>query len=206
MLSNDVRRDIRDAFRSKSLTVQAVQSDGTVGWFPVEDVVRHVVPHKTILRVVLEGGQSVDVTEDHSLFTDLIPIRAEAVREGLPLTTVQEDKIVPCAVVSIAPITNPGVMYDLCVPGPQNFVLTNGILAHNSYSVGGISLDLDKSSKYESAQSNAQDQFTAQLERAKATVNVIKGLQQPRYGSGMRSAFGPYTGRGVLTPARFLSV
>jgi hypothetical protein len=97
-------------------------------------------------------------------------------------------------------------MYDLCVPGPENFVLTNGILAHNSYSIGGISLDIDKASKYEAAAGSAQEQFDKQIEKAKATVNIIRGLQQPRYGTGIRSAFGPYVGGGVLTPRQFVGL
>jgi hypothetical protein len=72
------------------------------------------------------------------------------------------------------------------------------------YSIGGVSLTLEKSSKYESLKQGASDQFDKMLEKAKATVKVIKGLQQPKYGAGIRSSFGPYVGRGVLTPAKFL--
>jgi len=74
-----------------------------------------------------------------------------------------------------------------------------------NYSIGGISLDLDKSSKYEGAYQAATEQFDKQLEKAKLTVNVVKGLQQPRFGMGLRSAFGPYSGRGVLSPRKFMS-
>jgi hypothetical protein len=65
---------------------------------------------------------------------------------------------------------------------------------------------LEKSSKYEAAAQSAQEQFDKQLEKAKATVNIIKGLQQPRYGTGIRSAFGPYAGRGVLSPRKFVGL
>lgn len=95
-------------------------------------------------------------------------------------------------------------MYDLSVPGPQNFVLTNGILAHNSYSIGGVSLDIEKSGKYESAYNVVKDSWESQLERAKQTVKSIKGLKQSRYGVGIRSAFGPAAGRGQLTPQKFV--
>ena len=95
-------------------------------------------------------------------------------------------------------------MYDLCVPGPENFVLSNGIVAHNSYSIGGVSLDIDKSSKYESLKQGAEDQFDKQLEKAKETVKIIKGLQQPKFGTGIRSSFGPYTSKGVLSPRKFM--
>jgi hypothetical protein len=94
--------------------------------------------------------------------------------------------------------------YDLSVPGPQNFMLSNGILAHNSYSIGGISLDIEKSSKYESLKQNAESQFDKATEAKARTVKFIRGLQQPKYGIGVRSAFGPNVGRGVLSPRSFL--
>jgi hypothetical protein len=82
----------------------------------------------------------------------------------------------------------------------------NWIADEFDYSIGGVSLNLDKSSKYESLKQGAADQFDKQLERAKATVKYIKGLQQPKYGAGIRSSFGPYVGRGVLAPSKFLGV
>lgn len=85
------------------------------------------------------------------------------------------------------------------------FALTlNWIADEFDYSIGGVSLTIEKSSKYESAYGAMKDQFDTQLERAKETVKIIKGLQQPRYGVGIRSAFGPYTGRGVLSPRKFI--
>lgn len=83
-------------------------------------------------------------------------------------------------------------------------LMINWIADEFGYSIGGVSLDLDKSSKYESAYQALNDQFDKQLERAKATVKIIKGLQQPKFGMGIRSAFGPFTGRGVLTPRKFV--
>jgi len=80
----------------------------------------------------------------------------------------------------------------------------NWIVDEFNYSIGGVSLDLEKSSKYEGAFSSLSDQFDKQLENTKATVNIIKGLQQPRFGMGLRSAFGPYVGRGVLSPQKFI--
>jgi hypothetical protein len=73
------------------------------------------------------------------------------------------------------------------------------------YSIGGISMSLDKASKYESAYQAASESFQNQLEKAKETVNFIAGLQQPRFGMGIRgfSAFGPATGAGVITPGKF---
>ncbi len=87
-----------------------------------------------------------------------------------------------------------------------NALRLNWIADEFDYSIGGISLAIDKSSKYESAMSSASEQFDKQLEKAKATINIVKGLQQPRFGVGIRSAFGPFVGRGVLTPRKFMGV
>jgi len=83
-------------------------------------------------------------------------------------------------------------------------LMINWIADEFSYSIGGVSLDIDKSSKYEAAGNNFKDLFESQLERAKATVKIIKGLQQPRFGIGIRSSFGPSAGRGQLTPQKFV--
>lgn len=80
----------------------------------------------------------------------------------------------------------------------------NWIADEFDYTIGGVSLNLDKSSKYEGAYQAAREQFDKQLEKAKATVNYVKGLQQPKFGTGIRSAFGPYAGRGVLSPRKFV--
>lgn len=83
-------------------------------------------------------------------------------------------------------------------------LILNWISDEFSYSIGGVSLDIEKSAKYESAYSQLNDQFDKQLERAKATVKIVKGLQQPKYGMGIRSSFGPHVGRGVLSPRKFV--
>lgn len=83
-------------------------------------------------------------------------------------------------------------------------VILNWIADEFGYSIGGVSLDLEKSSKYESTYQTLSDQFDKQLERAKATVKIVRGLQQSKYGLGIRSSFGPYTGAGVMTPRKFI--
>jgi len=80
----------------------------------------------------------------------------------------------------------------------------NWIADEFDYTIGGVSLNIDKASKYESAASAQSEQFDKQLENAKKTVKIVKGLQQPRFGTGIRSAFGPYTGAGVLSPRKFV--
>jgi hypothetical protein len=80
----------------------------------------------------------------------------------------------------------------------------NWIADEFDYSIGGVSLSIEKSAKYESSFQALKDQFETQLDKAKATVKIIKGLQQPRFGIGIRSSFGPYVGGGVLTPRAFV--
>lgn len=76
-----------------------------------------------------------------------------------------------------------------------------------SYSIGGISLDLEKSSKYESLKQNAESQFEKMMTDGKArTVKIQRGLRQSRLGVGVRSSFGPITGSGRLTPRKFLGI
>jgi hypothetical protein len=72
------------------------------------------------------------------------------------------------------------------------------------YSIGGVSLSIDKASKYESLKGNAEGQFDKATEAKARTVKYMRGLQQPKYGIGIRSAFGPHVGRGVLSPRNFI--
>jgi hypothetical protein len=87
-----------------------------------------------------------------------------------------------------------------------NAISLNWVLEEFGYSIGGVSLDLEKSSKYQSISNDAQTRFQEFVTQAKDTVKVIRGLRQSRYGVGIRSSFGPSVGRGALTPRRFLGI
>lgn len=80
----------------------------------------------------------------------------------------------------------------------------NWIANEFDYSIGGISLNIEKSSKYEGMKQNAEDQWDKLTEAKSRTVKYLRGLSQPRFGRGVRSAFGPYVGRGVLSPRSFV--
>lgn len=80
----------------------------------------------------------------------------------------------------------------------------NWVADEFSYSIGGISMDIEKSSKYESLKQNAEQQFDKAVQAKKETSFVIRGLSQSRFGLGVRSAFGPALGRGVLSPRSFI--
>ena len=73
------------------------------------------------------------------------------------------------------------------------------------YSIGGVSLNIDKSSKYQGMSEKFDQEYQTQLERYKDFgVKVILGIQQPRYGIGIASALGPYSGRGVQNRRNFI--
>lgn len=73
------------------------------------------------------------------------------------------------------------------------------------YSIGGVSLNIDKSSKYQGMAEKFESEFQTQLERYKDFgVKIIMGIQQPRYGIGIASALGPYSGRGVQNRRNFI--
>jgi hypothetical protein len=82
----------------------------------------------------------------------------------------------------------------------------NWIVDEFGYSIGGVSLDMEKSAKYQSMMNDAQTRFQEFVTQAKETVKIIRGLKQSRYGVGIRSSFGPNVGRGTLTPRRFLGI
>ncbi len=85
-------------------------------------------------------------------------------------------------------------------------IATNWIQEEFDYSIGGVSLSIEKGSKYQSMASDAQNQFNDWITPAKETVKIIRGLKQNRFGMGIRSSFGPSVGRGALTPRRFLGM
>lgn len=87
-----------------------------------------------------------------------------------------------------------------------NALALNWIHEEFGYSIGGVSLDLEKSSKYQSMASDAQARFQEFVVAAKETVKIMAGLKQSRYGVGIRSSFGPSVGRGALTPSRFIGI
>jgi hypothetical protein len=80
----------------------------------------------------------------------------------------------------------------------------NWVADEFDYNIGGISLSLERSSKYESLRSGAEQQFDKATEAKQRTVKFIRGLQQPRFGIGVRSSFGAPLAKGILGPRAFL--
>jgi hypothetical protein len=204
-LTKEQRDKINKAFWTKSLKVRSATKDG-VKWMLVKDIMRHETLHKPLVRVSLRDGRRVTCTHDHSLISpDLTPLQASTARVGdYILATMPDGFLGSCRIVSVESVNPHFFTYDLCVPGPENFILSNGIVAHNSYSIGGISLDLNKSSQYESLKGNAEQQLDKMLESKSRTVKIMRGLKQSRYGIGVRSAFGPALSGGNITPRKYL--
>jgi hypothetical protein len=209
MLSEKTRAEIKDAFRAGNLKVKAVDPQtGIVSSHSVSDVLRHCTPNKRQVLVTLIDGRSIQTTVDHSLFTMVeglpVPIQAEKLTAGSLVVSLGKDGLEGSFVAQVDPVEPEFFTYDLSVPGVENFFTTNGILAHNSYSIGGISLDIDRSSKYMDLKRNAEEQWDKMVEAKARTTKFMRGLQQPRFGRGIRSAFGPNVGRGVLSPRNFV--
>lgn len=98
----------------------------------------------------------------------------------------------------------------LCLVGATIYAISalalNWVADEFEYNIGGVSLSIEKSSKYQSMANDSQARFDTMVTAAKETVKIIVGLQQSRYGIGIRSSFGPSVGRGALTPRRFLGI
>jgi len=208
MKGKTTREAVREAFLSGELRVEAVDPHtGSCALYPISDVLKHNTPKTPMMRVSLDDGRVVCTTEDHSLFRQagagITPVASRDLIVGDSIATVHEGRLIWVVVSFIETLHPDQTTYDLSVPGPENFVLANGILAHNSYSIGGVSLSIEKSSKYESLRQSAEAQQEKAMEAKQRTMKFIRGLQQPRYGLGIRSAFGPRVGKGVLSPRNF---
>ena len=210
VLSMVEERRFRAAWTSGAVYVDSVDAlTNRVERRRVTAVYRHRTPFKRMVSVTLSDGRSVSATIDHSLFLYLggaiVPVQAGDLAVGKTIATVALGAYVePVEILSLIYLPPEEYTYDLSVPGNENFVLSNGVLAHNSYSIGGISLDIERSSKYESLKQNAESQFDKAAEAKARTVKFVYGIQQPKYGVGVRSSFGSHTGRGILSPRNFL--
>jgi hypothetical protein len=84
-------------------------------------------------------------------------------------------------------------------------VTLNWIADEFDYSISGVSLTIDKSSKYEAMKSNFLQEWQSSRELIKASIKIVKGLSQPRYGIGISSALGPYSRPGTQSRRNFVS-
>lgn len=198
---------IKESFFNGHLKVKSMSEDKEgVEWKDLRDVYRHITPHKRMLRVETDRG-SVVVTEDHSLFSwdTKDPVEASDLKKGYMIVANENNELVCAEVTDIIEVDKENHTYDLCVPGTESAFLSSGILVHNSYSISGVSLDVDKSAKYEGMKNNFIQEYDKLKEQAKRSIKIIRGLRQPRYGVGISSALGPYSSPGVQARRNFIS-
>jgi very-short-patch-repair endonuclease len=198
---------IKESFKDKSLKVKSLFKESSiVSYAPISDVFRHKTPHKKILFIQTETD-SIKVTEDHSLFlfSDSKPVISKSLVVGDKIIGMGASGTVePLEIVAIVELPPEEFTYDLSVPESESFVLKSGILAHNSYSISGVNLDIEKSSKYESMKRNFYEEADKAQELAKRSIKITKGLKQPRYGVGISSALGPYSKPGTQSRRNFI--
>jgi hypothetical protein len=84
-------------------------------------------------------------------------------------------------------------------------IAMNWIADEFSYSISGVSLDIEKSSKYQSMKDEYINEYDKLVEANKRSIKIIKGLRQPRYGIGITSALGPLNRPGVQSRRNMIS-
>jgi len=206
-LTVKAKEAIKSSFLSGSLMAKSYSKDSdTVEWKPITNVLRHSTEHKKLYDVYTENSKT-GVTEDHSLFLwgTKDPIKASDLKVGDVIVAEECNVPKPEIVIEVRERTPEKYTYDLSVPGNENFFLSSGVLAHNSYSVSGVSLDIEKSSKYQSMAESFNTQYDKAKEENKLSIKIVKGLQQPRYGVGISSALGPMSRPGVQSRRNFVS-
>lgn len=198
---------IKESFAQGNLKVLAMVNKKEVPeWAPMSNILRHNTPHKRMLRITTDIGH-VCVTEDHSLFNwqTKEAIAAKEIKTGDLIVGIPWNKFEPLKILQIEEAPPEEFTYDVSVPGAENAVLDSGILVHNSYSISGVSLDLEKSSKYQSMKDEFINEYDKVVEAAKRSIKIIKGLKQYRYGVGITSALGPLNRPGIQSRSNWIS-
>lgn len=200
-------KNIKESFLKGKLKVESFNREiEEIEWKPIQDILRHNSENKRMMRVYTEK-EVVCVTEDHSLF--LYGANKEVMPKDLKIgdLIIGKDKYVskPFRVIAIEDVDKEKYAFDLSIPGNENFFLSSGILAHNTYSISGVSLTIDKFSKYEAMKNNFIQEWDKARDLAKTSIKIIKGLRQPKFGVGISSALGPYSRPGVQSRRNFVS-
>lgn len=83
-------------------------------------------------------------------------------------------------------------------------IAMNWISDEFEYSISGVSLSIDKSSKYMSIKDEFIAEYDKLVEAAKRSIKIVKGLRQFRYGVGITSALGPLSRPGIQSRRNFI--
>jgi len=175
-------------------------------WVPMSNILRHNTPHKKMVKITTDLG-AVIVTEDHSLFSwkTKEPVRASDLRIGDLIVGLPIKEFEPVKVTEMGFLPPEEHTYDVSVPGSENAVLNSGILVHNTYSISGVSLDIEKSSKYQALKDEYIAEYDKLVEQNKLSIKIAVGLRQYKYGVGVTSALGPLSRPGVQSRRNLLS-
>ena len=84
-------------------------------------------------------------------------------------------------------------------------IAMNWISEEFFYSISGVSLDIEKSSKYQSMKDEYINEYDKLVEQNKISIKIIKGLKQYKYGIGITSALGPLNRPGVQSRRNMIS-
>jgi very-short-patch-repair endonuclease len=205
---NIFSENIRKSFLMGTLSIKSLNKESKeISWKNISEVMRHHTPHKNIFCVSTSVAD-IGVTEDHSLFDfkNNSPVKSLDINIGDKIIGKDyKDNVIPLDITGVSPLKKEKYTYDLSVPDNECFFTAQGILAHNSYSISGVSLDIEKSSKYQSMKDSFESEYDKLLEQAKRSIKIAVGLKQPRYGIGISSALGPYSRPGVQSRRNFAS-
>ena len=84
-------------------------------------------------------------------------------------------------------------------------IAMNWIVDEFDYSISGVSLNLEKSSKYQSMKDQYIGEYDKLVEENKTSIKLIVGLRQFRYGIGISSALGPFNTVGSQSRRNYVS-
>jgi hypothetical protein len=84
-------------------------------------------------------------------------------------------------------------------------IAMNWIANEFTYSISGVSLDIDKSSKYQALKDEYISEYDKLVEQNKLSIKIAVGLRQFRYGIGITSALGPLNRPGVQSRRNLIS-
>ena len=134
MLSTKTKNSIKEAFKKGKLQILSANKDGIISYKKIVDVLKHNCFYKKNFKVKTKN-KTIIVTEDHSLFSmsenKIFPIKLT-----LCSTFIVIKKNNKCFLqkANVKEAESREFMYDLSVEENENFFLSSGILAHNSFS------------------------------------------------------------------------
>jgi len=134
MLSRRTKNSIKESFKNSCLLIQSSDKNGKISYKKILNVYRHFCPHKKNF-LIKSKKVSITVTEDHSLYS-IQDNKLIEIKPSLELHQVVMNFADQCCLrnVQVKETKSKKYMYDLSVEENENFFLTNGFLAHNSFS------------------------------------------------------------------------